>query len=117
MDRPRLYIRSKRTTVFTAHVSMEAMGAAGHTTGEYTEGSVQVKLNKEDQLAKDLLKRSGLDYDLADLSKGLGLKLRARLIGVKQTPTLVDGSNPRQFYVGINEISQFAKSHANPRPD
>ena len=96
---------------------MEAMGAAGHTTAEYTEGSVQVKLTNDDQLAKDLLKRAGLDYDLADLSKGIGLRLRARLIGVKQTPTLVDGSKPRQFYVGISEISQFAKSHSNPKPD
>jgi glutaredoxin len=85
------------------------MGAA-HTTSEYAEGSILSKLPQQDALAKDLLRKSGLKFDLVDLSNGIGTRLGARLKGVRQTPTLIDGNSPSRSYIGIREISRYISS-------
>lgn len=109
MARARLYVKSKRTTVVTGHVIIETIGAA-HTTSEYSEGSILAKLPRQDALAKDLLKKSGLKFDLVDLSNGIGTRLGARLKGVTQTPTLIDGNSPSRSYIGVREISRYIAS-------
>ena len=65
MPLARLYIRSQRTTVISGHVSMETIGTA-HTTSEYAEGSILSKLSREDEYARDLLRRSGIGFDVVD---------------------------------------------------
>jgi hypothetical protein len=67
----------------------------------------------EDEYARDLVMRSGIEYDLVDLSKGIGTRLLAKLQGVSQTPALVDGSESSRLLVGVNEISRYVKEHAN----
>ena len=88
---------------------METIGTA-HTTSEYAEGSILSKLSREDEYARDLLRRSGIGFDVVDLSKGLGPKLRGRLQGVKLTPTLIDGKEPPRMFVGIAEISEYLRT-------
>ena len=98
--------------MITGQVSMETIGTA-HTTSEYSEGVTVAKLSSEDEYARNLLKRSGVDFHLVDLSSGIGQRLRARFLGVRQTPVLVDGNNPPRFYSGVKEISQYVMEHNN----
>ena len=109
MARTRLYVRSKRTTIVTGHVSVETIGT-NHTTSEYAEGSTYASLSPQDASARDLLRKSAVKFDLVDISKGIGPRLSARLKGVKQTPTLLDGNNPQKLYAGVKEISQYIEN-------
>jgi hypothetical protein len=75
-----LYVSSKRTSIVTGRVSVETIGAA-HTTSEYTEKSSLAKLQQEDGWAKDLLRKSGLKFDLVDLSNGIWNQTRSTVEG------------------------------------
>ena len=110
MARARLYVESERASMVTGHVGMETIGAA-HTTAEYAEGSTLTKLPRQDELARDLLRKSGLKFDLIDLSNGFRTRLWARLKGVRKTPTLLDGNSPKRTYVGVGEIFNYIRSN------
>jgi hypothetical protein len=110
MAQPRLYVKTKRTRVITGHVSVEIIGQV-HTTSEYTEGSTLAKLSQDDALAKDLLRKARLRFDLVDLSDGIGTRLAARLNGVTQTPTLLDRNSPSKLHIGLKEISRYISSN------
>ena len=112
MARVQLYVRSKRATMITRHAFSHGMGNAQ----SYQEGSTVAKLPREDAYARDLLKSSGVDFELVDLSAGIGPRLRARLQGVRQTPTLLDRDRSPQLYAGMKEISDYVTEHKNTRP-
>lgn len=116
MNRVRLYVRSKRSTVITGHVSVESFGV-DHATSEYAEGSILAKLSEEDEYARKLLRSSGVSFELVDLSKGIGRKLRARLKGIRRTPALFDEHNPPGMFLGINEIVRYVKELPTPKRD
>lgn len=116
MNQARLYVRSKRSTVITGHVSMESFGSV-HTTSDYAEGSTLAKLSEVDEYARNLLRRSGVSFELVDLSKGIGPKLRARLRGIRLTPALVDENKPPGIFFGVNGIVQYVNERANPKED
>lgn len=102
-----LFVRSKRTNIVTGHVSVETIGAV-HTNIDYAEGLGLTKLSPEDSFAKDVLRRSGIKYDLVDLSDGLRTRISARIKGVKKTPTLLHNDSTPQRFVGIKAISEYA---------
>ena len=114
MARVQLYVRSKRTSIVTGHVSVETIGAV-HTTAEYAEGRTLAQLPQQDATAKDFLRKSGLKFDVVDLSEGIWTRLGARLKGVRQTPTLLDRSRSPQLLVGLKEISEYATRYKNTR--
>jgi hypothetical protein len=106
MARAKLFVRSKRTTMITGRVSVESMGAA-HWTTDYAEGSTLSNLSHQDSLAKNMLRKSGFQFELVDLSKGIRTRLKGALSGIKQTPTLLVETSPSKRYVGVEEISQY----------
>ena len=67
----------------------------------------QFSLTPQDAQAKDFLKKSGVEFDLIDLSKGMRVKIRARLRGVTETPTVLDENSPSRRYVGLTGISRY----------
>ena len=112
MSRAKLFVKSKRTAWITGHVSVESMGAA-HTTTDYAEGSTVVSLSQDDAWANNLLKRAGLQFDLIDLSRGIGTRLKGTLNRINKTPTLIVESRPSKRYIGVREISQFLSDSRN----
>ena len=102
--------------MITGHVSMESFGGT-HTTSEYAEGSILAQLSKEDESARDLLRRSGISFELVDLSRGIGPNLRAKLKGISQTPALFDGNKPPGLFVGVNEITRYIKERNDRKQD
>jgi glutaredoxin len=86
---------------------METIGSAGHTTSEYVDGTTLTMLSQHEAHARDLLKRAGIKFELIDLSDGIGPELTARLKGIRQTPTLLDGRKRSRPYVGIERIRQY----------
>lgn len=107
MIQAKLFIKSKRTTIVTGKVSVESIGAA-HWSTDYTEGSNLSNLSQQDALAKNVLRKSGEQFELIDLSKGVRVKLKRTLSGNKQTPTLLVETSPSKRYVGVKEISQYS---------
>lgn len=69
--------------------------------------SVQVISSKEDSMVKDLLKKSGIDFETVDLSRGLRTRISARLQHVSETPTLIVENNPPKRYEGVKAITQY----------
>ena len=106
MVQARLFIKSKRTTMVTGNVSVESMGAV-HWTTDYAEGSTISNLSQEDAMAKNMLRQSGLQFDLVDLSKGVRAKFKGTMSDIKQTPTLLVETSPTRRYVGFKEISRY----------
>lgn len=91
---------------------METIGAE-HTTADYSEGSTVIKYSPEDLYAKAVLKRSGLDFEIADISKGILTRLQAKVKGITQTPTLIAGNDSQRRFVGIKEIQKFLADKKN----
>lgn len=108
----RLYVKSNRTTLITSRVSVETMGG-GHTTADYSEGSTLVRYSPDEELARLLLKRSRVDFEIVDLSKNVGTKLLARLKGITRTPTLAEENGSGRRFVGIKEIQKFLAEEKN----
>ena len=106
MARARLFVKSKSVTVITGHVNMETMGAVYWNT-EYAEGSTLQRFSNEDIRARDILRRSGIEFDLVDLSKGVKTSLVARIHGVKETPTLEIRESALKRCVGLKAISDY----------
>jgi hypothetical protein len=50
------------------------------------EGSTLSNLSQEDTLVRNMLRKSGLQYDLIDLSKGMRARLRGTLRASKRPP-------------------------------
>lgn len=109
MARPRLFVKSKTVNAITGHVNMETMGAVYWNT-TYAEGSTLYRDSDEDFRAKDILKRSGIEFDLVDLSRGIKTNLFARIRGVKETPTLEVGESSGKRYVGLKAISDYVNT-------
>jgi glutaredoxin len=102
----KLFVKSRKTTMVTGNVSMESMGSAYWVT-DYAEGSTLSNLPEQDSFARNMLRRSGFQFELIDLSRGMRAKFSGRLNGIKQTPTLLVGTSPSKRYEGVKEISQF----------
>ena len=58
-------------------------------------------------MVKDLLKKSGIDFETVDLSKGLRTRISAKLQHVSETPTLIVESSPPKRYEGVKAITQY----------
>ena len=95
---------------------METIGTV-HTTSEYAEGTTSVKLSEQDAYAQEILRRSGLDFEVVDISKGVRSRLGARFKGVKRTPTLLDENTNPRAYTGVKEISQYISSNGTRKID
>lgn len=95
---------------------METIGTI-HTTSEYAEGSTSVKLSEQDAYANEMLRRSGIDFEVVDISKGVGSRLGAWFKGIKRTPTLLDGNTIPTSYTGVKEISQYINSNGTRKID
>ena len=106
MTRTRLFVKSKKTTRITGYVSVESIGAA-HTATDYAEGSEVLSFSPDDAWAKNSLAKLGIQFDLVDLSKGIGNRLKGTLRGIHETPTLMIESSPSKRYVGAKEISLY----------
>jgi glutaredoxin len=66
-------------------------------------------MSLDDTKAREILTRSGVKFEVVDLSEARGKKRLAALFrGVTKTPTLwVEGSH-RQKYEGVKAISDYA---------
>jgi hypothetical protein len=116
MAKARLFVKSKRTTMITGHVSMETMGSV-HWNTDYAEGSTLSSLSPQDAHAKQIVTRSGIEFDLVDVSKSVRARLTGKLSGIKQTPTLLVETSPSRRYVGLQEISRYLAERQNRPQD
>ncbi len=67
----------------------------------------RISLSQQDAVAKDILRKAGIQFDVVDLSSGVRVRLLARLRGVRGTPTvLVDGGSTRR-YEGTKATARF----------
>lgn len=90
MKRPKLFVRSTRTSIITGHGAID--GFYWGTT-EFAEGKTLVQLSQSDAMARNLLGKSGIRFDVYDLSKGMRTKLAATLKGVKEALLVDDTKN------------------------
>ena len=97
----RLFVRSKKTDiVIGSHHGSYYTRAHSQTKTEFT-------LLTQDAQAKDFLMKSGVDFDLVDLSKGAKARIVARIRGVRETPTLEVRQGSVKRYVGLKSISEY----------
>ena len=112
----RLYVRSQKTDVVSHDVVR---------TGEVMERqryelsrSVLTNYTPEDEEALTSLRSKGVKFSLVDLSMcPFGTRLRARVNGIKRTPTLVSDDGDR--FEGANRIKDYITEmpqHEKQRP-
>ncbi len=101
MGQTRLFVRSQKAD------SVIGFNPGSYYTKAHSLTKTEFILPPQDAQAKDLLKKSGFDFDLVDLSKGMRTGLIARIRGVKETPTLEVGHGSARRYVGLKAISDY----------
>jgi hypothetical protein len=101
MARAKLFVKSKKVDIVTG------FNPGSYYTRAHSLSKTQFDLPPQDAQAKDFLKKSGVEFDLVDLSKGTRVKIMARLRGVTETPTLLDESSSSRRYVGLTGISRY----------
>ncbi len=91
----------------------EFHASAGPWENAHTVRTVSVQSSEQDELAKRLLQKANVSYELVDLSKGFRTELRARLHGVKDTPTLWVETGPVKVYAGVKAIMQYLETQVS----
>jgi hypothetical protein len=82
-----------KAKLFARSIKIDTPGI-GHITGDYyrsmpvptTVTKTEVIVSPQDREAKQYMKKSGIPYELVDLSRDKKARLIARLQGVKETP-------------------------------
>ncbi len=104
MDGAKLFIKSLRAPI----VTMEVHDVPGHyCQNGYRTMSTGISLSHEDREAKEILARSGVKFEVIDLSEGSREKLVAWYRGVRKTPTLWVRGSRQKNYEGIRAISEY----------
>ena len=113
MVRAKLFIRTERIPV--VRYEMPNTTGGGHwCSAAYRVHSTTSNIPPQDRLAKETLTRSGVEFDIVDLSdiRG-GRKLATWLTRIRNTPTLLVEGHPRRKYEGIKAIAQYANKREN----
>jgi hypothetical protein len=105
MGPAKLFIKSVRVPV----VTYEVHDVPGHYCQDgYRTKSAMISLSQEDKQAREILMRSGMRFEVVDLSEGRGRgKLVALYRGVRNTPTLWVGGGHHREYEGVRAISGY----------
>ena len=105
MGPPRLFIKSIRVPIATYQVH----DVPGHYCQDgYRTQSTMIRLSPEDKQAREILTRSGVKFQMIDLSElGERRKLIALFRGVRKTPTLLVEGKGQRKYEGIGAISDY----------
>ncbi len=101
----KLFIRSLRVPI----VRYENPNVPGHyCQAGYRTVSTMINLSPEEDRAKKVLARSGMKFEIVDLSERGERKLLAGWFrGVKHTPTLLVDGHPRRRIEGVEAISDY----------
>jgi glutaredoxin len=104
----KLFIRTRRAPV----VRYENPNVPGHyCQAGYRTVSTMISLSPEEDRAKKALARSGVKFEIVDLSeRGEKKFLTGWFRGVKQTPTLLIDGHPRRRIEGVEAISDYVSS-------
>ena len=96
-----LYIKSEKIPVVK-----HTFGVPGHPcTGADRAVETHDMLKPEDQEAKELLEKSGMQYRIIDLGESSFIaQIRAKITGINQTPTLIVGGKPVKGIENIRKI-------------
>ena len=100
----RLFVKSVQTEVPDKPIYISGLGAGPQLV---SGKSKLTTLSQQDAQAKDLLKKSGIPFELIDISKGFRTRIGAKRSGVAETPTLLDRESVSKRYVGLKAISQY----------
>jgi hypothetical protein len=102
MAKHRLFIRSRKV-----EVAREFHGGAGPWENPHVMKTTEIVTSGQDALAKQLLQKAKIDFQLVDLSKGIGASVAARLRGISETPTLRVENGSIKVYVGMEAIAKY----------
>ena len=104
MASARLFVRSVESEIPGKPIYIAGLGAGPQLV---SGKSKLTTLSQQDAQAKDLLKKSGIPFELIDISKGFRARIGAKRSGVTETPTLLDGESVSKRYVGLKAISLY----------
>ncbi len=99
MAKATLFVRSEKLKTITE------FHPGAYFERAHQEGTTEIRTPREDAEAKALLKRSGIDFELVDLSVGTKNRFTGLIRGVRKTPTLRTESG--ETYTGLNAISKY----------
>jgi hypothetical protein len=102
----RLYVKSQKTDVVSYDAVPGGSAIADRCAAGYVSRSVLSGYRPEEEKALTILRGKGVKFSLVDLSMcPFVTRLRARVTGIKKTPTLVlDDGNKIE---GINRIKDY----------
>jgi glutaredoxin len=111
-----------KAKLFVRSIKVNTPGA-DHIPGDYyrslpaptTVSKTEIIASQQDKEAKQVMKRSGIPFELVDLSKGRRAMLMARFQGVKETPALRIENESAKLYVGVNAITNYLRDNQLPR--
>ncbi len=107
MARAKLFIKSEKLEV----VRYEMPNSGHWCSAANRVQSTIANLSPQDRLAKEILSRSNMQFEIVDLSATGGV--RAWLRGVKNTPTLIVEGDTSRKYEGVKAISQYVSQGQN----
>jgi glutaredoxin len=105
-----LYVKSEK--VYVTEYTMPHQSGGGHwCSAGYRAQQTLRCLNENEQKAKQLLESAAINYKIIDLGESSFLtKIKAKLKGVNETPTLIFGNRKIE---GIENIQNFLTINAN----
>jgi glutaredoxin len=106
----KLFIKSVRLPIAT----YEVHDVPGHYCQDgYRTKSTIISLSPEDKQAREILTRSGVRFEVIDISEGRGGgKLVAWYRRVRKTPTLWAGGGHHRKYEGVRAISEYVTAQS-----
>ena len=111
MARVKLFIRSERLPVVRYEMPNTAGGGHWCSAANRVQSTI-TSLAPQDRLAKEIVTRSKMPFEVVDLSdRGTGLVARIR--GVKYTPTLIVEGSSRRKYEGVKAIQEYVSKGQN----
>jgi len=102
-----LYVKSEKIPIVE-----HTQGVPGHPcTGGFRATQTIYNYKPEDQKAIDLLKDAGIDHKIIDLSDcSFTAQLKAKILGVNETPTLVLNDRRIKGADNIKQVLQEIKT-------
>lgn len=107
----KLFIRSERLPVVRYEMPNTAGGGHWCSAANRVQSTI-VSLTPQDRLAKEILTKSKILFEVVDLS-GRGRGLAARIRRVKETPTLIVEGSSRRKYEGVQAIQEYLSRGQN----
>jgi glutaredoxin len=111
MTRVKLFIRSERLPVVRYEMPNTTGGGHWCSAANRVQSTV-TSLAPQDRLAKEILTKSKIQFEVVDLSDR-GRELVARIRGVKDTPTIIVEGSSRRKYEGVRAIHEYVSKGQN----